>query len=74
MREELNIYMQQKIKMLDAHDRIKKAMEYSLISNGKLIRPLVFLLFIKERNVDYKKFFNVATPVATLERRSQLAG
>ncbi len=63
MREELNIYMQQKIKMLDAHDRIKKAMEYSLISNGKLIRPLVFLLFIKERNVDYKKFFNVAMAI-----------
>lgn len=63
MRNELNIYMQQKISMLDAHDRIKEAMEYSLISNGKLIRPLVFLLFIKERNVDYKKFFNVAMAI-----------
>ena len=63
MREELNIYMQQRIDKLYAHDRIKEAMEYSLISNGKLIRPLVFLLFIKERNLDYKKYFNVAMAI-----------
>ena len=34
-------------------------MEYSLISDGKLIRPLVFLILISKNKI-YKDYFNVA--------------
>ena len=63
IKNHLNSYMKQEIINLDANDIIKEAMEYSLISNGKLIRPLVFLLFIKDRNKNPLKYLNVAMAI-----------
>jgi len=59
IRNELLEYMKKRIGEINSDNKIKEAMEYSLISDGKLIRPLVFLILIsKEKN--YKEYFNVA--------------
>ncbi len=51
LKSEFTTYVQQQIEQYNANEKIKEAMAYSLISNGKMIRPLIFLHYIKG-NVD----------------------
>ncbi len=56
-------YMQTEIGNLNANDKVKEAMAYSLISNGKMIRPLIFLHFIEGRIINIEKYFPLAMAV-----------
>ncbi len=63
VRNELIKYMEQQLEKVEASPKIKEAMSYTLISNGKLIRPLIFLNNIKEHGYDYKNYLNVAMAI-----------
>lgn len=53
-------YMQSEIGNLNANEKIKEAMAYSLISNGKMIRPLIFLHFIEGKVKEIEDYFPLA--------------
>ncbi len=47
MKEALNKFMEEKIDELVCDPTIKQAIKYSLINDGKLIRPLIFLSYLE---------------------------
>ena len=47
MKEALNKFMEEKIDELVCDSTIKQAIKYSLINDGKLIRPLIFLSYLE---------------------------
>ncbi len=57
------MHFSQRIENLNAHNKIKKAMAYSLISNGKYIRPLTFLRFIKSDNYTKETLLDIAMSI-----------
>lgn len=50
MKEALNKFMEEKIDELVCDSTIKQAIKYSLINDGKLIRPLIFLSYLEVEN------------------------
>ncbi len=63
LRDNLVAYMQTEIGNLNANDRVKEAMAYSLISNGKMIRPLIFLRFVETCTNDIEKYYPLAMAI-----------
>lgn len=54
MKEALNKFMEEKIDELVCDPTIKQAIKYSLINDGKLIRPLIFLSYLEVDDIsDY---------------------
>ena len=54
MKEALNKFMEEKIDELVCDSTIKQAIKYSLINDGKLIRPLIFLSYLEVDDIsDY---------------------
>ena len=47
----------------DLPENLKKSMKYSLINDGKKIRPLSFLYLLNYYEVDYKKYYDVALAI-----------
>jgi len=62
-RNSLNIYAKEYIKNLEIPELLKESIIYSLVNDGKKIRPLSFLYLLKFYNIDYKEYFDVALAV-----------
>ena len=58
MINKLNEFMKEKIEKINCHNLIKEAMIYTLISEGKLLRPQMFLYSIEEKSRN--KYFDIA--------------
>lgn len=61
--EQIETHFKQRITKLDAQYMIKEAMEYALISNGKYIRPLTFLRFIKTEKISEIDALDIAMAI-----------
>lgn len=59
----LNTYAKEYLEKLDMPDLLKESIEYSLINDGKKIRPLSFLYLLKYYGVDYSKYFDIALAI-----------
>ena len=62
-RNSLNIYAKEYIENLEIHELLKESIIYSLVNDGKKIRPLSFLYLLKFYNIDYKEYFDVALAI-----------
>ncbi len=60
---QMETHFKQRLNSLDAQYLIKEAMEYSLISNGKYIRPLTFLRFIKDIKIKQSVALDIAMAI-----------
>ncbi len=63
LKQQFSAYLQQEIEQYNAEKTIKEAMAYSLISNGKMIRPLIFLHYIKNKVSNIEAYFPVAMAI-----------
>ena len=59
----LNTYAKEYLEKLDMPDLLKESIEYSLVNDGKKIRPLSFLYLLKYYGVDYSKCFDIALAI-----------
>jgi len=55
-RNSLNIYAKEYIENLEIPELLKESIIYSLVNDGKKIRPLSFLYLLKSHNIHYAKF------------------
>ena len=62
-RNSLNIYAKEYIENLEIPGLLKESIIYSLVNDGKKIRPLSFLYLLKFYNIDYKEYFDVALAI-----------
>lgn len=62
-RSELNNFAASYIENLDMPKILKEAISYSLVNDGKKIRPLSFLYLLDFYNIDYVKYFDVALAI-----------
>ena len=62
-RNSLNIYAKEYIENLEIPELLKESIIYSLVNDGKKIRPLSFLYLLKFYNIDYKEYFDVALAI-----------
>lgn len=62
-RNSLNIYVKEYIENLEIPELLKESIIYSLVNDGKKIRPLSFLYLLKFYNIDYKEYFDVALAI-----------
>lgn len=67
---ELQSYMQEYLDGLHMNEQLRKAMKYSLISDGKMIRPLVFFLFLNDNDIDGRNYINVACAIEMIHTYS----
>ena len=59
----LNTYAKEYLEKLDMPDLLKESIRYSLVNDGKKIRPLSFLYLLKYYGVDYSKYFDIALAI-----------
>ena len=59
----LNTYAKEYLEKLDMPDLLKESIEYSLVNDGKKIRPLSFLYLLKYYGIDYSKYFDIALAI-----------
>ncbi|WP_448913044.1 polyprenyl synthetase family protein [Gemella sp.] len=59
----LNTYAKEYLEKLDMPNLLKESIEYSLVNDGKKIRPLSFLYLLKYYGVDYSKYFDIALAI-----------
>lgn len=59
----LNTYAKEYLEKLDMPDLLKESIQYSLVNDGKKIRPLSFLYLLKYYGVDYSKYFDIALAI-----------
>ena len=59
----LNTYAKEYLEKLDMPDLLKESIRYSLVNDGKKIRPLSFLYLLKYYGVDYRKYFDIALAI-----------
>lgn len=59
----LNTYAKECLEKLDMPDLLKESIQYSLVNDGKKIRPLSFLYLLKYYGVDYSKYFDIALAI-----------
>ena len=62
-RNSLNIYAKEYIENLEIPELLKESIIYSLVNDGKKIRPLSFLYLLKFYNLDYKEYFDIALAI-----------
>lgn len=62
-RNSLNIYAKEYIENLEIPELLKESIIYSLVNDGKKIRPLSFLYLLKFYNIEYKEYFDVALAI-----------
>ena len=62
-RNSLNIYAKEYIENLEIPELLKESIIYSLVNDGKKIRPLSFLYLLKFYNINYKEYFDVALAI-----------
>ena len=71
-RNSLNIYAKEYIENLEIPELLKESIIYSLVNDGKKIRPLSFLYLLKFYNIDYKEYFDVALAIELVHTYSLL--
>ena len=59
----LNTYAKEYLEKLDMPDLLKESIQYSLVNDGKKIRPLSFLYLLKYYGIDYSKYFDIALAI-----------
>ena len=59
----LNIYAKEYIENLEIPELLKESIIYSLVNDGKKIRPLSFLYLLKFYKIDYKEYFDIALAI-----------
>lgn len=59
----LNTYAKEYLEKLDMPDLLKESIRYSLVNDGKKIRPLSFLYLLKYYEIDYSKYFDIALAI-----------
>lgn len=62
-RNSLNIYAKEYIENLEIPELLKESIIYSLVNDGKKIRPLSFLYLLKFYKIDYKEYFDIALAI-----------
>ena len=62
-RNSLNIYAKEYIENLEIPELLKESIIYSLVNDGKKIRPLSFLYLLKFYKLDYKKYYDIALAI-----------
>ena len=69
-RNSLNIYAKEYIENLEIPELLKESIIYSLVNDGKKIRPLSFLYLLKFYKIDYKEYFDVALAIELVQTYS----
>ena len=59
----LNTYAKEYLEKLDMPDLLKESIQYSLVNDGKKIRPLSFLYLLKYYGIDYSNYFDIALAI-----------
>ncbi|WP_314549293.1 farnesyl diphosphate synthase [uncultured Gemella sp.] len=62
-KEKLNTFAKEYIKKLEMPEILKESIKYSLVNDGKKIRPLSFLYLLKYYEIDYSKYFDIALAI-----------
>ena len=62
-KEKLNTFAKEYIEKLEIPEILKESIKYSLVNDGKKIRPLSFLYLIKYYEIDYSKYFDIALAI-----------
>ena len=62
-KEKLNTFAKEYIERLEMPEILKESIKYSLVNDGKKIRPLSFLYLLKYYEVDYSKYFDIALAI-----------
>jgi len=62
-KDKLNTYAKDYIEKLEMPEILKESISYSLVNDGKKIRPLSFLYLLKYYGIDYNKHFDIALAI-----------
>lgn len=62
-KEKLNTFAKEYIEKLEMPELLKESIKYSLVNDGKKIRPLSFLYLLKYYEIDYSKHFDIALAI-----------
>ena len=62
-KDKLNAFAKDYVEKLEMPDILKESITYSLVNDGKKIRPLSFLYLLKYYGIDYSKYFDVALAI-----------
>jgi len=61
--DKLNTYAKNYIEKLEIPEILKESISYSLVNDGKKIRPLSFLYLLKYYGIDYSNYFDIALAI-----------
>ena len=62
-KDKLNTYAKNYIEKLEIPEILKESISYSLVNDGKKIRPLSFLYLLKYYGIDYSNYFDIALAI-----------
>ena len=62
-KDKLNAFAKKYVEKLEMPDILKESITYSLVNDGKKIRPLSFLYLLKYYGIDYSKYFDIALAI-----------
>ena len=62
-KEKLNTFAKEYIEKLEMPEILKESIKYSLVNDGKKIRPLSFLYLLKYYEIDYSKYYDIALAI-----------
>ena len=62
-KDKLNAFAKDYVEKLEMPDILKESITYSLVNDGKKIRPLSFLYLLKYYGTDYSKYFDIALAI-----------
>ena len=62
-KDKLNTYAKDYIEKLEMPEILKESISYSLVNDGKKIRPLSFLYLLKYYGIDFNKHFDFALAI-----------
>ena len=62
-KDKLNAFAKDYVEKLEIPDILKESITYSLVNDGKKIRPLSFLYLLKYYEIDYSKYFDIALAI-----------
>ena len=57
-KDQLNSFAKEYVEKLDMPDILKESITYSLVNDGKKIRPLSFLYLLKYYGEDFAEYFD----------------
>ncbi len=63
-------FMESEVSKFKCDDKLKESIHYSLISDGKYIRPLLFLSYLEDNDIDYTEYLNVAMAIEMIHSYS----